>query len=72
MWEPVQDCEFWFLYICVIKILQPLVLKSIDFEIITEASLKNCCIAVQTNLKETTDLANNRGQGKYCIWKGML
>lgn len=64
--------ELWFLYICVIKILQPLVLKPIDFEIITEASLKNCCIEVQANLKETTDLANNRGQGRDCIWKGML
>lgn len=58
--------DFWVLYICVIKFLQPLVLKPIDFEIITKASLKNCCIEVQTNLNETTDLANNREQGRDC------
>lgn len=51
---------FWFLCICVIRFSQPLVLKPIDFEIITKAPLKNCHVEVKKNLRETTDLANYR------------
>lgn len=53
--------DVWFLYICVIRFLQPLVLEPIGFEMITKASLKNwknCCSEVQTNLRKTRDFAS--------------
>lgn len=51
--------NFWFLYLCATRFLQPLASEPIDSEIITEAPLKNCHLEVK-NFRETPDLANYR------------
>ena len=63
--------NFWFLYLCATRFLQPLALEPIDFEIITKAPLKNYHLEVK-NFREAPDVANYREQERGFLWKEIL